>query len=854
MHTQSLNGQWELCRGGLELAGSEGLDWVRGRTQGWMVATVPGEIHLDLMEAGEMREPLVADRAPASRWPEEHAWWYRCIFTVDDAIRRHERQTLVCDGIDLYGQLFLNGHFLGESRNAHLPAHFDVRTALRGGENELIVRVTCGTELVPAEVPRQKRFAPPDATSHRSWREGIRHLRKAQFSYGWDWVDALPNIGIWRGVRLEARSGILLHDPRIRTRIVGERASLDVEVEMDNPHPVSEREREIAVTVTSPEGEQLWKRLPVIAPSGLSVATVTIEIPHARLWWPNGMGAQPLYEVRVELLDGETVNDRCARRIGLRTVTLDRSPLPEGSRFCLKVNGEDVFCKGGNWIPADALMARVDRGHVERLVEAARAANFTMLRVWGGGIFESEPFYEACDRAGILVWQDFLFACNVYPDREPSFLEGLRAEAEAAIRRLRHHPSLALWCGNNENHWGFTWTVGKADAFDNHGMALGGIRSYNYLLPELCRHLDPDRPYWPSSPYGGEEPNSELSGDCHWWMPFTMNKEMERRIHHEVFDECRSRFVSEYGVIGPCHLNSVRAYLESDKPDRQSLAWQMHTNTFEKETVPAGIRCHYADPEKLDLADYLLYGQMLQAMLYGQTLEALRFRKHDPIDDCQGALIWMYNDCWGETGWTPIDYYHRRKASYYWIKRAFLPIHCIVRRRGHELVTRIVNDTRRDADGQMQVGWWRLDGRDRWLERHTVHIPANGMIEVTRAAIPAADAVDPRQWIYGAILEGDELPVSQSIWKLRPHRELQLSEPDVTVSRAGDRITLSSHVYCHGLHAEDGGRGLLSDNYIDLLPGHPVIVQVLHEGKLGPFRAIAPAAHNGQPTSEEPHA
>jgi beta-mannosidase len=570
---------------------------------------------------------------------------------------------------------------------------------------------------------------------------------------------------------------------------------------------------------------------------GHAPVTLRIPVPDAQLWWPNGMGAQPLYRVTARVLHEGAECDRREFRIGLRTVEIDRAPLPEGSRFCVRVNGEDVFCKGGNWIPADAILARAGRAKVEALIEAARAANFTMLRVWGGGVYEDPAFYEACDRAGILVWQDFLFACMLYPDYDAGFRAAVRTETETAVRRLRHHPCIALWSGNNENTWGMAeWWGGEL--FEGH--RRDGQRLYNEILPDVCRTLDPARPYWPSSPFGGPTPNCETDGDCHWWHPFTMNPDIGRRIRHEVFDECKARFVSEYGVIGPLGLDSVADCLKPGERTPASRAWKVHTNTFEKETLPAAIRRHYAEPEGLAVKDYVLFGQLFQAQMYGGSVEALRFRKGDSRDDCQGALIWMYADCWGETGWTLVDYYLRRKASYYAFRRACAPVKAIVRQRGGALVTRVVNDTLAPVEAELACGWTRLDGREARLRQRRVRVPANGMVEVAREALPAESALDRREWIYLARLSGAGLEDAPSLWLGRPVRELALARPQWRAEPRGDAVELCSPVFCHAVHAEDRGRALLSDNYFDLLPGVPKRVRRLDGGRAAAlrFRAV----------------
>ena len=553
------------------------------------------------------------------------------------------------------------------------------------------------------------------------------------------------------------------------------------------------------------------------------------------------MGAQPLYAVTARLLDpGGKVCDVRSFKIGLRTIAIDRARLPEGNRFCVRVNGQEVFCRGANIGPHDIIPVRITDAKYEALVAEAQNANMNMIRINGCSIFEGPAFYDACDRAGILIWQDFMFTCTTYPEANAAFAAAVVAETQAAVKLLRHHASIALWCGNNECTCGFRdwWNPDKAKPLD-----LGGQTFYNQLIPDICRHLDPRRPYWVSSPAGGEEPNGEIAGDCHWWSPFFMNREMNRRIRHQTFDECRARFVSEYGVIGPCHLESMREYLTPEELRPDSLAWRVHTNSFEKETVPAAIRLHYADPETLSVPEYVLYGQMFQAIIHGHALEALRFRKHDPTDDCQGALIWSYSDCWGETGWSILDYYLRRKASYYWFKRACVPLKVIVRQRGDRLVTRLVNDTLAAFAGTVELGWWRLDGTAREVESNRVNVAANEMLEVGAAPLAAPAVRNPRQWLYAAVLRGtDGIAFDHSVWTLAPHRELALAKPEIQVhSLAAREIEISCPVYCHAVHVEDHGHELLADNYFDLLPGVPLRLRCTQDAATLPsLRAIVP--------------
>ena len=835
MQTRSLHGQWSVRHEGMPVIGTSGLTLVESRQANWLSATVPGEVHLDLMNAGLMEEPLFSTNAPACRWPEDRSWWYRTTFETDAAFMEEACQELVFEGLDYYAQVFLNGVLLGEAENALVPAVFDVKHVLKSGKNTLVVRLTAGTERAANQQTGESTEAKP--YGGRQAFKGITELRKPQFSYGWDWVDSLPNIGIWRGVRLEGYTGLRVRDVRTATKLQADVCSLSVDVDVANLHPWSEQTAELEVTLVHPNGTSQTVAHTAMVPVGILRCSVELPVENPELWWPNGMGDQPLYTVRAEVKQDAVSRDVWERHVGLRTISIDRSPLPEGHRFVIQVNGQEVFCRGANWIPADAILARATKERVDALVAEAKNANMTMLRIWGGGVYESDDFYAACDRAGVLVWQDFMFACGTYPDDREAFRNKIRAEAEAAIRRLRHHPSIALWCGNNENIWGFHAWWNRDKSFPQADLVLGGHHIYSEILPVACQTLDPSRPYWPGSPAGGLSPNSETEGDCHWWGPGTMNADIHRRYRDEVYDECRSRFVSEYGVVGPCHLESFQHALRPEEVDVNHHAWKVHTNSFEKATTPTALRYHYADPETLSIEQYIRYGQLFQAILYGRSVDSMRFRKHDPQDDCAGALIWMYNDCWCETGWTPIDYYLRRKASYYWLRNAFMPVRGIVRRRGDEAVVRVVNDTLSAVGVAVTAGWFRVDGAETRTQVHSLTLPANGMVEVIREPIP--EGLDTSAWVYGVHCAGPGIAASQSILPLLPHRQLAtVRQPTITVTQTGAAITLVSDAYCHGVCSPDAGEAVFSDNYFDLLPGIPKTIQCLRPGVNPSFQPV----------------
>ena len=831
--TISLNGAWTITALPLAAEGESGYKLFTQTNAERLPAQVPGEVHLDLMRLGRLPDPDISDNAREQcRWPKEHSWWYRIEFTPPPGFLQNLRQRLIFEGIDLYGQVFVNGKPAGTAKDAFSTMSYDVKRLLHEGTNELVVRVTSGTELLPAQ-GRGTGFR--DIYSVRSF-DQRRLLRKPAYSYGWDWCDPLPNIGLWRGVRLEGRTKVVIDQLRLDTVIRNDKVSLEGEVIVENLHPWSEFPCVLELRVDPPHGPPLIQRVDIDAVVGRTAVPCRIAIPNPQLWWPNGMGEQPMYRLTARVLCGGEETDRQTQNIGLRTIEVDRSRLPDGTRFCFKVNGRDVFCKGGNWAPADMIPARIDAARYQKLVAEAKNAHFTMFRVNGVGLYESDDFYDACDRAGVLVWQDFTFSCFQYPDNEPEFLDLTRHEAESAVRRLRHHPSLAVWSGNNECLMGMSdwWGCDASKPED-----IGGVRLYNEVLPDICRFYDPARLYWPGSPCGGANPNAETSGDCHWWYTFGNSPDARRRVRPEVVDECRARFVSEYGIIGPPNLASVREFLKPEEISFGSRAWKIHLNSMERGIVAIGINYHYGDATRLSMPDFLLYGQMVQAVVQGGAMEAMRFRKDDPKADCEGALVWSYNDCWGETGWSIMDHYARRKASYYAVRRACAPVKVLVRAPDGRLAVRVVNDTLKSYEAAVRYGWVRLDGTGRELREKKIIIPADGMIEVASLPLPSRTERDPREWVYAALLKGKGLPDDQAIWLPAPQRELALAKPDISVKNNNGVLEVSSPVYCHGVHIEDGGHEVLADNYFDLLPGVPRHVAITAPNPSGTYSLSA---------------
>lgn len=818
---QVMNEGWQLRMEGLDCGASEHAVVSRA-IEGWMSVQLPCDVHVPLIREGIIPDPVLADYSFQSEWTEKKSWWFRKLFHARDVLDCSQVE-LTIESIDARADVFLNGIWLGTHESAFYPFRREVSGLLNDGENELLVRVTPGVEHLD-EVAASSLV--DSVTIYKEVGRGDPrrvHVRKPQYVFGWDWGPRAVTCGIMGSVTLQGLQAVEVRNVRAWTKSVTPQALIGIEAELENTSPLSTAEVEVTVEIRQEQEVVYSVRLRHALRSGINFITQECVIPNAALWWPNGMGEQPLYTLTVyaeAAAAEESVKAVSAKSamLGIRTVELCQTPLNADERkFGFVVNGVEVFAKGANWIPADSLYARVTPEKISCLIEEAREANFNMLRIWGGGIYEQGRFYEECDRLGIMVWQDFMFACGKYPDDDDAFVGLVRNEIEYQLRRLGSHPCIVLWCGNNENHWGLDkwWPKSKSTA---------GLRIYNELAPRLVRQLLPEALYWNSSPYGGTEPNGNLAGDKHHWGECMMNPEMEKRITPEEYDKVTAKFVSEYGYVGPCRKSTIERYMDGAPIDPGSRIWQLHNNTFEKDTVRAGIAKQYIDSESLSLDDYLLYAGLCQGLMLGYSLEALRANL-----SCDGGLFWMYNDCWGEVGWSIIDYELRRKISFYDVRRALAPVSLILRS-GDEGLIRIVavNETANDIESWMEYGYCSFDGTRKRTERVAVTLKARTRQELLRFS---KYGEDERSGCYFARMS-DRQDVAAALLRSMEYRNLNMPTATVVVEEAvrietGWKLTVAADTYAHKVHFPDtGDDSRWSDEYFDLLPGERRTVEL----------------------------
>jgi len=819
----NLNKGWWLREAPLNW-GKDMAGHVSGQQHGWYKdLELPCDVHMPLIEAGVIKDPVLSDYCFEAEWIENRSWWFKRIIDGSEFDPDCDIAELVIESLDVHADIFFNGAYLGHHASAFYPFRRDVKEYVRPGDNELLIRLTSGLERVSdadlAEIDHAvctelNNGCPERGDKRRAF------VRKPTYVYGWDWCPRIGTCAIAKNVYIDCHRTAAIRNVSVQTVKIGASAELKMEVEIELLHIAGTVDADIKVRV-SKDGKVCAEvcKNDMLLRSGLNYIGFDINIDNPELWWPNGMGEQPLYTIEVWGESRGDVFSWPAFKYGIRTISLDTSRVDEENRnFMLVVNSKRVFCKGGNWIPADSIYARVTPEKYDELVREAKNANFNMLRVWGGGQYERDEFYDACDKYGILLWHDMMFGCSTYPDHIESFRDLVGRELDYQTKRLGSRTCIALFCGNNENHWIFTGE-GFADSVKMKHDKQYGLYIANNMIPEYIRKNCPWVPYWNSSPYGGEHPNADNVGNIHHWHACMMNPDMALRIEPKEYDKIKARFVTEYGYPGPCSKETIQQYFDGKPIERGSRVWNLHNNTFEKFTVNAGIKKHYTDRE-LDLDEYILYAGMVQSLMLQYSLESIRFKTF-----CGGGIFWMYNDCWGEVGWTIVDYYLRRKISFYGVKRAFEPVKLILRQTGEKVAVVGCNDTGNDISFNLRAGWVSFDGGNDDSNVIPVTLPA-----YSRTLLYTFEqSHDIYTGVYYA--KPENIDINPGILRAADTRTLKLCPPRLSIvdtRNDGDDllVDIKADTYCHGVYLDTGADRKLSDNYFDMLPGEIRTVRV----------------------------
>jgi beta-mannosidase len=777
----------------------------------WRKATVPGSVQTDLLANKLIEDPFYRDNEPKLQWIGKTDWEYRTTFDVPAALLRRRNVQLVFEGLDTYATVYLNDRAVLEADNMFRTWRVDAKAGLKAGSNTLRVVFRSPINEV---LPRMKELGYELPASNDQGEKTSPHTRKAPYQYGWDWGPRFVTCGVWKPARLEAWDDARLVDLHVLQNHLGkDSAQLTTEVEVE-----SSGASDAVLVVEDPSDKRVTTRQTVKLSPGTNRFALKLSIPNPQLWWPAGLGSQKLYTLRAQLISGNRVSDELSTRTGLRTLELRQQADAAGKSFTFVVNGVPVFAKGANWIPADSFPERVTRERYRHLLQSARDANMNMLRVWGGGYYESDEFYELCDELGIMVWQDFMFACSMYPGDE-KFLESVRAEATDNVRRLRNHPSIVIWVGNNEvetawQHWGWKQKL-PAKLWDDYKKIFHGV------LPEVVAEQDPTRPYWPSSPSSNleEDSDSQRMGDVHYWEVWHASKPFD------YYERQRPRFMSEYGFQSFPSIETVNAYTLPSDHDIQSpvmLAHQKHPrgNQLIREYMLRDF------PEPKDFESFLYASQVLQAE--GIKVGAEHLRRIMPHN--MGSLYWQLDDCWPVASWSSVDYFGRWKALQYYARRFYSPVLVSPHVEDGQVKLYVVSDRTEPLRAELHVRLLDFDGRA--LSETTSPVEVSPLTSKVYQSIPVAallEGRDPSRVFLHCELLAEGQVISSNTLFFRPFKELSLAAPNVSTqvsrTRGETAVTLSTDRLARAVQlSAEGLEGSFADNFFDLLPGQKVTI------------------------------
>ncbi len=804
----SLGGEWSFRKSGEDK---------------WYGAVVPGCSFLDLMRNGIIPDPFHRDNEEKVQWVNRCGWIYRKKFTFLRKAGEGERVFLECDGLDTLSTVKLNNHTLGETDNMFIPWRFDVTDTI-ADDNVLEV------EFRPAVV--DEKDLPPDVSRVADGLQGGPIFRRAAYFYGWDWGPRLSPTGIWKDIRLCVYRYARIEDVWVRQKTSHKRARLQVKVEVER---FDGKEKNVTAYCTLKDPDGGTAACAESAVGGNGTLCFRFDVDDPLLWYPAGLGEQPLYTIEVELRDGTgTLLDEKTCRIGLRDLKLQRKKDDHGESFRFIVNGIPLFAKGANWIPADSFPPRVRREKYRQLLSDAVQANMNMIRVWGGGFYESDDFYELCDELGLLVWQDFMFACRVYRS-DGAFLRQVADEVEKAVRRLRNHPCIALWCGNNEMEWGWSDWGWKEKYPPSAHRAYK--RMFEKVLPRVVAREDPDRAYWPSSPSSGtprRHPNDTRYGNVHFWEVWHKGKPFE------AYTEITPRFITEFGFQALPSMETIKSFTTPEDRNLTSPVMESHQkNRRGNSLILQTMARYFRIPEGFEKTVVLSQIQQAEAI----RIAVEHFRRNSNVTG--GALYWQLNDCWPVISWSSIDYHGRWKALHYAAKRFFAPVAASCLRAGEEFELWGVNDTPNTFIGTLRWILQTTDGGVLKEDTLQVKLPRFKSKRLARVNVGEAAAVEGADRLLIAFeLSDGEGNVSRGMQPMLEDKRMQWRKPGISweTNIRGDvlEVVIHSRYPARFVYLETPGTDTKwSDNFFHMASDETYIVHARLPMNVHPERIVS---------------
>lgn len=789
---------------------------------GWYEASVPGNVHLDLERNKLIDNPFYGKNEQKLQWIEEKDWIYKGEFNVDRSTLSHKSVEILFDGLDTYADVILNGNKLFSAENMFIAYAKEVKSYLKEGKNTLEVVFHSPIKMAMPKFKESRYIYPAD--NDRSAEHLSVFTRKAPYHYGWDWGPRFVTSGIWRPVYIRCWDDARITDAHfVQNKLTNEKADLSFSYEIE-----SAVDDKGVLELQFEKNTKITKQ--VSLKKGLNRFDLDFTINKPEFWWPNGMGKPHLYKVTSSItVKGETCDVK-RQNIGLRTIEVVNKPDSLGESFYLKVNGIPTFMKGVNYIPNDSFLGRMSDSVYNRCFADITASNMNMVRIWGGGVYEDNRFYELADRYGILVWQDFMFACTMYPS-DDAFLSNVAKEAEYNIKRLRNHPSLALWCGNNEikvgwANWGWQDKY-KYTKEDQAELLEGYNKLFNGLLPDKVKALDPQRFYYDSSPISNWGNKADMKvGDNHYWGVWWGKHEFEK------MNEYVPRFMSEFGFQSFPSMETIKSFSEEKDWDIESDVMKVHQkSSIGNATIREYMQRDYLMPKNFQ--DFVYLSQVMQAE--GMRIGFEAHRRNKPFN--MGTLYWQLNDVWPVVSWSGIDYYGRWKAMQYSIRKAFEPIISSAILVNDTLNVHIVSDKIMDTKVASYLRIITLDGEVVWSHKRDESIKANESRMTFRQPLSTLISGYDRNNLILVMETSYDGHTTETTALFSKVKDLNLKKatPKVAVEIKGNRakITLSCSTLLKNIELSANGiNGKWSDNFFDIVPGVEYTVWFEGNGKL----------------------
>jgi beta-mannosidase len=786
--------------------------------QGWRSARVPGTAHTDLLAHGLIPDPFFGLNELEVQWVGETDWLYKLEFEAGEV----SSQTDLCfDGLDTFAKVWLNGELILETENMFVAHRLNVMQKLRAGQNELQV-------LFENSWHQGKRLEAVNGGPLPLWNGDSSRLyvRKAQYHYGWDWGPKLITTGFWRGIRLETFVARIV-DVHAPVTVADDLASAEFAVKLELEGNLASSS--VHLILSDPHGAVVGEMT-----SNTAKLEHVLKILNPELWWPNGYGSQSLYSLEVVLERDGTVLDSKTVKLGARKLRLLEEPLEAepGTSFVFEINNVAIFCGGANWIPDDNFLPRVTPERYRQRLEMARAGNMTMIRVWGGGIYEDDVFYQTCDEFGLLVWQDFMFGCGIYP-AHAAMLQSVKLEAEQNVIRLRNHACLAIWTGNNEDY-----QIALSRGFYDHRQTPEDAKQfparviYERLLPEAVSRLDPQRPYKPGSPWAGADPDDQTVGDRHTW-----NIWGRMALPYQHYKTEGGRFVSEFGMAAAPSMLTLRKWLPPEDLSPSSRGFEFH---IKADDGARRLNAYLSDlvPIPSDLEAYVYVTQLNQSEALGFAYRI--WRRHFGAAGHRGvggALVWQLNDCWPVTSWAIIDSERHAKPAYYAIKRELASITVGLEHLGNPLKPDnnganiwAVNGTLKPLEVTLELNAFSLDGATLASESQSLKLEPN---QATELGMWTPEVNQPVV-IAARLLEGSQVHARASLFP-EPYKHHLPANPNLEITRINEtHLRLRVNKPAKGVWLEaaesESNRTIWTDNFFDLMPGDEFLLLVHHLG------------------------